>query len=94
MDDLFVCFFPDECSKRGYAYTWCTKADPSHVGTWSTTDYCTTEPDATPFGEKCADACEQRGEPYYWCHKVRRPILKFDPRGRNCPSRVNFVPWG
>ena len=60
----------DECSKRGYSYTWCTKAEPSNVGTWSTTDYCTTEPDSTPFGEKCSDKCEQRGEPYFWCHKV------------------------
>ena len=60
----------DECSKRGYSYTWCTKVEPSSIGTWSTTDYCTTESDSTPFGEKCSDTCEQRGEPYYWCHKV------------------------
>lgn len=33
----------DECNfKGGYYYTWCNKIEPSSIGTWLTSDYCTT----------------------------------------------------
>jgi hypothetical protein len=32
----------DECTYReGYPYTWCHKVAPSKIGTWSGSDYCT-----------------------------------------------------
>ncbi len=60
----------DACVKRDYKYSWCNKIQESDVGTWSDSDYCTTESNVTPYGEACIDECEQRGYDYYWCHKT------------------------
>ena len=61
----------DECTFRdGYPYTWCHKVEPSSVGTWSESGYCTNSHKVTHMGEDCIDECSKRGQAYYWCHKL------------------------
>ena len=62
------CFDPCE-NRDGYDYTWCHKFKESALGTWSDSDYCTSDSRTTPFGEQCIDRCAKRGHRYYWCHK-------------------------
>ncbi|TRY71491.1 hypothetical protein TCAL_00244 [Tigriopus californicus] len=57
------------CEDRGYSYTWCYKLQPSNIGTWRDSDYCSNHLGITPYGESCIDGCEKRSYDYYWCHK-------------------------
>lgn len=58
----------DRCLYRGRAYKTCTPIKGANCFTGARC-LCTTRPDETSLGIRCADACDKRDEEYYWCHK-------------------------